>query len=248
MVYRLASRLTLTLGYTFALASIGPGLALGHEYQALLLGQSRPEPPPRLPPNRTRPGGGLDPAKQACKANDQALTALVPEENPVLSASPYPTFLFYIPDAPEDITSIEFSLFTSDEKQRIFSTRFVPEQIPGVVAVSIPARPEYALKSDKLYRWYFKVNCSGDTSDSRDLLTVDGWINQVNATAEHESQINAVSPEVWYDSLALVASHLQASPDHPTWRSHWTTLLESVGLEDLATANVSDVSDPVVDD
>ncbi len=217
---------------------MAPGMAQNIEYR-ILLSQSRPKPPPRLPPNRTRPGGGLNPAKQACKAEEQSLTALLPEENPVLSASPYPTFLFYVPDSSDDISSMEFSLFTMDEKQRIFSSRFDPQEIPGVVSVSIPEEPEYALEAGQPYRWYFKVYCSSDTGEDGEPVTVDGWINRVSNTAERQSQVEAVSPEVWYDSLALVARQLRTSPEDSVWRNHWLSLLERVGLEDLAEANIS---------
>ncbi|PSN20530.1 hypothetical protein C7271_01730 [filamentous cyanobacterium CCP5] len=214
------------------------GLVLAKADGGVRISQNRPEPPPRLPPNRTRPGGGLDPAKQSCESDSQALTALVPRENPVLSVSEHPTFLFYIPDTSEDIEAVEFSLLTADEKERLYHAQIsLSHSSPGIFSVTLPESPEYALEENGTYRWYLKVFCQGNFTTKADL-TVDGWVERVAMTPERIAQIEAASPEIWYDSLAQVADHLDSESSSYSWRDKWLQLLRFSNLEELSEARI----------
>jgi hypothetical protein len=191
-------------------------------------------PPPPPPDNQTKPGGGLNPSNPSCKTTSKPLTALIPVKNPVLTTREHPTFLFYVPYASDDVRFGEFSLLVGpEEKTRLYKTRFTLPQTPGIVSITLPSAPEYALEEGQYYHWYFKLYCQTNTS-SQPSVDVNGWVQRVALTPERERQINAATPDVWYDASANLAESLRASPQDARLRNDWLNLLKSIGSEDLA--------------
>lgn len=201
----------------------------------------RPTPPPRIPPNRVKPGGGLDFARQSCGANSASVTALIPVNNPVLTTQPYPSFLFYIPDTPAAISYGEFSLFTADEKQKIYKIKVNFERTPGIIKIDLPTSPQYALEEATYYHWYFKVYCQ-DSAVVRRSLNVDGWVQRIPMTPAIKSQIEATPTAVWYDAISNIAENLMASPQNLLFRERWNAFLQHINLEHLADYPIIDVS------
>lgn len=188
--------------------------------------QQPPPPPPTPPLNTTRSGGSLS-ASNTCNSTNEPVIALVPVKNPVLTASEYPTFLFYIPYGSKDVSFGEFSILTwPNETTRLYRTRFTLPETPGIVSISLPALPKYALAENVSYHWYFKLYCKGSTSSNTDIK-VDGWVQRVKLNA-------AASPEIWYDALAQLGDRLRTSPQDSELRNRWRSLLKSIGSEDLA--------------
>lgn len=184
------------------------------------------------PDSNTRPGGGLDPSK-SCKSTNKILSLLVPSQNPVFTTSAHPTFWFYIPYAAEDIKKGEFVLLTQDEKTLIYKTSFQPPKTPGIVNISLPTSPNYALQTEQSYRWYLRIYCQNNTNDRADLAP-HGGLKRVAATAETERLINAAAPDIWYDSLTRLGNLLLASPADEKLKSDWNKLLESIGEKELS--------------
>jgi hypothetical protein len=227
-----------SLPIAFALA-LGLSSFLGYPTLAQIpisiLLSSNPPAPPRTPPdNQTQPGGGLNPSNPSCKSTSKPLTALIPVKNPVLTTREHPTFLFYVPYASDEVRVGEFSLLVwPEEKTRLYKTRFTLPQTPGIVSLTLPSTPEYALEEGKTYHWYLKLYCQTNTSSQPDL-DVNGWVERVALTPERERQIKAATPDVLYDALANLAENLRTSPEDATLRNDWVNLLKSIGLEDLA--------------
>lgn len=196
--------------------------------------RKRPAPPRRLPPNRVRPGGGLDTAKQSCQNSAQSLVALVPVENPVLTTSAHPTLLFYVADAAADIREGTFSVFTEDDKTRVYETRFTLPKAPGFISIQLPKSSKSSLQEGQSYQWYFKLYCQESNSSRADLY-VNGWIQRVALTPDRQRAIDTLSPEIWYDSLATTAQRLQATPQDRALQKQWSDRLKLIGLENLAT-------------
>lgn len=195
--------------------------------------QSPPPPPPAPPVNDTRPGGGLDPDDDACPDLSEGLRALIPVENPVLTTSPYPTFLFHIPAQAETVRYGEFSLLVwPGEAVRQYQTRFLLPESPGVISITLPEVPAHALAEDQIYRWYFQLYCS-DEENAQPDFTLRGAVQRVALTAERSQQIQAASPAIWYDAIANVANQLQASPQDELLQDRWETLLQTIQAEDL---------------
>lgn len=207
--------------------------ALAEIPTSTLLSQLPPLPPRTPPPNRTKPGGGLDPDNPECKSTTKPLTALVPVKNPVLTAAAHPTFLFYVPYRSSEVRMGEFSLLTwPEEKTRVYKTRFTLPQTPGIVSVTLPPAPEHALEVGKSYHWYLQLYCQANTSTQPDL-DIDGWVQRVPLTPERERQIKVATPDVWYDASANVAEGLRALPQDGMLRNNWVNLLKLIHSEDL---------------
>jgi len=186
------------------------------------------------PPNDRKPGGGLNPSNPSCKTTSKPLTALIPVENPVLTTKEHPTFLFYVPYGSDDVRVGEFSLLVGpEEKTRLYKTRFTLPQTPGIVSITLPSAPEYALEEGQYYHWYLKLYCQTNTS-FQPSVDVNGWVQRVALTPERERQINAATPDVWYDASANLAQSLRASPQDARLKNDWLNLLKSIGSEDLA--------------
>lgn len=201
----------------------------------------RPVPPKRIPPNKVKPGGGLDYSIRACESEESSLTALVPVENPVLTTQSYPSFLFYIPDPASAISYGEFSLFTASEKTRIYSTKINIKDTPGIIKIDLPNSPQYALETEQPYHWYFKLYCQTET-DTPVYLDVDGWVRRVPTTSNTTEQIETASPVIWYDAIAIAAQNLIATPQDPIIQSRWLELLQFIEQEYLANTAIQSVT------
>lgn len=224
LAFAIAVGLTSFLGY--------PTLA---QVQHSTLISKNPPPPPRTPPpNRRKPGGGLDPVASSCNSTSKPLIALIPIENPVLTASEHPTFLFYVPYTSGEVSRGEFSLLVwPDEKTRLYKTSFALPQTPGIVSITLPPLPEYALKEGQHYRWYFKLYCKGNASHQPDM-DLNGGVLRVTATPGQGRSNDPTALVISYDAIANLAESIHASPQNTTLRNNWVNLLKAIGLEDLA--------------
>lgn len=197
-----------------------------------------PPQPPRTdtPDGQRTPGGTRGECKQTDKQTDKVLTALVPKNAKGLTTAEYPVFWFYIPDTPEGIHSIEFSLHDRNEKTTLYRTSLQLTKTAGVIGIPLPPSPEHALKVNENYHWRFIVNCDPKQT-SENVLELNGWVTRVQPSP---------NPEViWYDELTNLAKRYLSEPQNPEVKNAWTKLLKSVGLEGLAQAPlVSSVSNP----
>jgi Domain of Unknown Function (DUF928) len=197
--------------------------------------QPLPPPPPSTPPpNSTRSGGSLG-ASSTCdnptQTDSPRLIALVPIENPVLTTSAHPTFLFYVPYGSKQVKFGEFSILTgSAETTRLYRTRFTLPETPGVVSISLPSDSE-AIAKDVFYHWYFKLYCQENTSSRADL-EVNGWVKRVEPIAAQSHQ--TAMPVAWYDAIADLGDRLRTSPQDTALKNRWRALLTLIHTEDLA--------------
>ena len=201
----------------------------------------RPAPPRRIPPNKVKPGGGLDFSRQACSEDSKSLVALIPIDNPVSTTQPFPSFLFYIPDKATSINHGEFSLFSADDKTRIYKTSVALENTPGIVKIDLPSDPQYALEEGKLYHWYFEVFCQNNFETSVSL-NIDGWVQRIPLTPARKEKIEAGSTEIWYDSIVFIADNLINYPRSEEMQLLWLKLLQHINLEYLIEAPIIETS------
>lgn len=197
-----------------------------------------PPPNPDTPKGNRTPGGSRGDCKQADKQTDKLLTALVPQKSTQsLTTAEYPVFWFYIPDTPEGIHSIEFSLHDQDEKTTLYRTSLQLSKTPGVIGIPLPSSPENSLKLDESYHWRLIVNCD-QKETSENVLELDGWVTRVQPSPNLQGVI-------WYDELTNLAKRYLLEPQNPEVKNAWVQLLKSVGLEGLAQAPlVSSVTNP----
>ncbi len=233
IAWKLAILSSLLLG----IWTISSQTALTESLNQEITSQRPPEPPRTpLPPNRTTPGGGLNPTDSSCNQVGETLRALIPVKNPVRTTEAYPTFLFFSPLGADQIEYGEFSLLPwPREEQRHYRVRFTLPESPGIVSITLPNLPEHELSEDQPYRWYFQIYCK-DSQESQPDLTINGIVQRVALTPERAQQIQSASPDIWYDTLAHIAEQLQQSPQNTRLKNTWQTLLQTIEAENLATA------------
>jgi Domain of Unknown Function (DUF928) len=199
-----------------------------------------PPPPSTPPPNSTRSGGSLgasssctNPVQTSTQTPTQVLTALVPIDNPVLTTSEYPTFLFYVPYSSKQVKFGEFSILVgSAETTRLYRSRFTLPETPGIVSISLPPASEAAIGKDIYYHWYFKLYCQENTSVRADL-EVNGWIKRIDLPSFPEINEQTM-PIAWYDAVSNLADRLRAAPQDTTLKNRWRALLATIHAEALA--------------
>ncbi len=174
------------------------------------------------PDGQRTPGGTRPELSEACKPTDKPLTALVPENGKGLTTAEYPVFWFYIPYAAEEIHSIEFSLHDRDETTTLYKTSVQLTQTPGVIGIPLPQSPEYDLKVNESYHWYFTVKCQPKETSEEDDIVLDGWVTRV------EQGSNLV---LWYDKLTNLAKRYLSEPQNPEVKKAWAELMQSGELE-----------------
>lgn len=161
-----------------------------------------------------------------------------------LTTDERPSFLFYVPYT-KDIAnaSAEFVLQDSQENEVYKNAVSLPAK-PGVIGVNL-ASTIAPLEVGKTYRWFFKVNCSGQESASIPIY-VEGDVQRINLTSSLANQIATAQPQdkiaiyaengIWFDALNLLAQLRKANPNNAYLASDWQSLLESIRLGNLAKA------------
>jgi Domain of Unknown Function (DUF928) len=208
--------------------------------------------PPRL---STIPGRAVGMgSRDDCPAVKTPLIALVPflqggtKSVDVwgLSTSERPTFWFYLPYTKNFANvSAEFVLQDSEENDVYKNAVALPAKV-GVIGVPLPSTVA-PLQIGKTYRWFFKVICTKEAGSPP--INVEGDIQRVTLQANEESQLaSATDPRekisiyaasgIWFDSLTLLAQLRFQSPNDTSLVADWQSLLQSIGLENLANASL----------
>jgi hypothetical protein len=168
------------------------------------------------------------------------LTALVPEMSAGLTLSQSPAFWFYLPYTLTSNQSIEFVL-KDDQDRYIHKTELSSTEVsPGVIRLSLPST--VALEPNSNYHWYFVVHCNPQNQNR--IVYANGLIRRVERPRLTQ-QLKSVSPQertqlyanegIWYDALTNLGDRLLVSPKNSQLKQDWTGLLQTVGLENLAS-------------
>lgn len=190
------------------------------------------EPPTPPPTGRRTPGGGLD-GPSVCPAKPQPLTALTPSDVHGTTLSEQPTFWFYMPYTSAEVKTGSFSVLTWNETERVYGGEFKLPDKPGIVSITLPAS-EVSLEEGVPYHWYVNLDCT-PTQDSKADLKIDGWVERLAPTPEHEQRVNNSSPDIWYDAIHTLAEQLHTEPNQtPSLREAWDQLLTFVALGELS--------------
>lgn len=207
--------------------------SLGKQSPKLIFSQ-RPEPPQTGTPEGAPTPAGTRPENN-CAETSKPLTALLANNGSDFTVSEYPTFLFYIPDSPQQIDYMEFLLQDAQQNRTVYHKAVKLTDKAGIIKISLPANPEYALKVNENYRWHFnlKLNCADSYS------VVQGWIRRVPITSQLKNKLQAVSSQkylayqeegIWYDAIANLANLHFANPNNQELNLTWTKLMESLNL------------------
>lgn len=192
-------------------------------------------------PTHRRDGGSRG-SRDNCVANaeNQNLIALIPEKTVAINASAAPELFFYVPKV-SDRRTLEFVL--RNEQDELIYEAFLSTRGDGIVSVEVPAHlHSNLLETEQNYHWYLSMICDY-RQRSRDIV-VEGWMRQEEIDTITKKQLNTASAvkqaEVyrdrgfWYDALSVLADN-NSTAERSSIRQKWSQMLESIGLEKLAS-------------
>ncbi|NJL19824.1 MAG: DUF928 domain-containing protein [Leptolyngbyaceae cyanobacterium SM1_3_5] len=171
------------------------------------------------------------------------LTALVPDSSTGFTLAQSPSFWFYLPYSLTDRQSIEFVLKDSQDNLVYSQTISGSDTTSGMLNLQLPE--SIALDANQTYEWYLLVQC--DAENQERFVFVNGAIRRLERP-DLQQQIAAVRPidrsnfytteNIWYDALDSAATQLQATPQSSSARQNWETMLQSIGLSELASESM----------
>lgn len=191
-------------------------------------------------PKRTAGGA----SRNECQKSDLPLTALIPDTSVALTAAESPTFWFYLPYTLTPQHSVEFVLKDSDDNY-IHQTKFNKATSPGVISLRLP--PNVTIDAEQNYHWYFLVYCQ--PQNPAKFVYVSGSLRRVENSYLNSSLKSPSSEELlhfyvteglWHDAVTHLAEQMKANPQNTAIQNDWETLLQSVGLEELANKPFGD--------
>lgn len=186
--------------------------------------------------------------------NQKQGTASTPSTQYVLglTTAEHPTFWFYFPYVPKNINSVKFVLL--DEKDNSVTKEPIPitlSNTPGVISVSLPTT-EKPLLIEQYYHWYFLIDCNPQSRS--DDIAVEGLVQRTALKDDFTRRLQTATPRqrvalyaqagMWQDAVTTLGELRRAQLQDSALASDWKDLLESVGLEDIATEPISPCCDP----
>lgn len=192
------------------------------------------------PTGRRKAGVG----RNECPSSLKRLTALVPgnEEKSFLASTvaAYPTFWFYVPELPKTVRRAEFVLQKGKgrEVENIYRKPLTLSGKPGIISITLSAEPQYSLKENDTYHWYFHIYCN----DS-DNYYVDGFVQKQVISQALDNQLKIAKPreyiaysanDIWYDALTNLGQLRRVNPQNAVINQDWVNFLNSIGLQDFA--------------
>jgi hypothetical protein len=198
----------------------------------------------RVPGVRPSYNLGTGAARGNCNADDTGkidVVALMPNTNIALTVAEKPTVFFRVSK-----TSVQEATFNllNENGERIIYEKTIPLNNTGnVMSFTLPADAP-ALEVGKEYQWELVVNC--DPDDKKGNPRVTTAIKRVQPSSTLMSKLAQAKPSdrpflyaeegIWIDALSTLAKLRVANPNDSELKEEWTTLLESAGLQNIATA------------
>jgi Domain of Unknown Function (DUF928) len=203
---------------------------------------------PGEPRGRRKGGGSRGPCKQY-----ENLTALVPITKTGTkdlvwgqSASPNPTFWFFVPDKLTPQLPVEF-VIQDEADNYVYQTKFNPLETPvGIVSLAI--KPTVPLETGKSYRWTFSVYCDPDKPSAS--VYVRGSITQIAINPTLKKQLEAAKTPlekavifaengIWHDALTILGEQIQNSnSEDPEIALAWNEILKQVNLDNAVSTYI----------
>ncbi len=199
------------------------------------------EPPDNGTPGRLEGGG----TRGTCLVDpSDKLTALMPPTSVARTVSKHPTFFVYVPSnyTNKQATFTLYKYVNTDIGDPIYQADFQTPSSPGIISISLPKDAKDLEKDqdqdkDYYYYWTFALHCDPQRIDQDRI--VNGWLQlvedtQVNTKLPYERVIAYNKESIWQDTLSILADLRQANPNNVEFNNEWKSLLQSVGLKDIA--------------
>jgi Domain of Unknown Function (DUF928) len=193
--------------------------------------------PVYVPPPRSAPGGRVGGSTRGTGMMP-ILSALAPDHTG-LTAQEQPSLFWYLAGA--TTYPVELTITEDRAIQPVVETRISPPIQPGIQRVRL-ADYGVRLALDVPYRWFVSLVVDPN-SRSRDNLA-GGTIERIALSKGHRAKLNGAgksnAPSIyaemglWYDAFTAISDLIGATPNDPALHQQRTSLLEQVGLREIA--------------
>jgi uncharacterized protein DUF928 len=193
------------------------------------------------PPNRGKPGGRIG---GATRGNNQAFTLLVLAPNHTgLTTQDQPVLYWYVSkplSSPIQLTITDAGSTPIIEKALTTPTKGGIQRLPL-------AEHGVHLEPGKQYQWFLTL-ISDSKRQSKDVLAgatierlplLDIQVAQVSDLDRISAAHRYAEQGYWYDAIALISAQIEATPLDPNPRNQRAALLQQVGLEEIASYDLS---------
>ena len=203
-------------------------------------------------PTGRRKGGAS--RSDQCPGLKTPITALVPggkSNNKSFFASTiaqYPTIWLFLPKLPARMKFGEFVLQDKNGDDVLRKMITLPQRA-GVISITPPENPQYALKENHKYHWYFQVYC-GDPRNEPDYIYVDAWLQRIPLNPNLKKQLEITKQDryavysendLWYDAITYLGKLRDCrrracdygNPNSKQLTQHWANLLKTAHLEEF---------------
>ncbi len=202
------------------------------------------------PPMRDKPlatSGGASRGEECLLEVEQSqipLTPILPAIEQRLTVASHPTFLINLP--PTSAKQVFFKI--EDHNQDYEYTTILPiTGKEGIIRVTLPPDAP-ALETGQEYQWFLALMCKGSLKP--DSPMVQGSVTRVPVTIASSEQFTTMTQlqqaeiyaeaGIWYETISILAQLREEKPEDSKLFSIWEQVLSSVGLKNLAQAELVD--------
>ncbi len=190
------------------------------------------------PPLRGAPAGRVAGGTRGLDQELPYLCLIVPE-HVGLTVSPQPVLFFY--QSKTSPYPIEFTLIQKQGISPLVETRIAPLDKPGIQSVRLADHGVH-LEPGIHYKWFIAL-VPDSQHRSKDILAAGG-IELIEEPEKIKAKLAAANisqaPHIyaeaglWYDAFYTLSSLIEKSPDDPGLRQKRASLLEQIGLTQVA--------------
>ena len=166
------------------------------------------------------------------------------------TSEPQPTFALHMPLAKQDVADLKLNLFVVDQAGNEVYDLPIPVPSQAGIITFKPDRNQAALEEGQRYNWAIEIEfaCTDNDLAMPKYGTLQGQIErqalfQENTLMSHEGYaIAAAEKGFWPDAMATVADLHRQDRSDEQYIADWTALLDSIGLEALSIAPLSETT------
>lgn len=193
---------------------------------------------PGAPDNRRSAGTRSD----CISANNQIeeLVSLMPSKNNIgTTLSPYPTIFVYVPQT----NNRKGEFIITEGNTTVYSSTTELSSQAGIINLDIPRDSNvFELGAGRDYKWTFAIVCNPQNRSEDEY--VSGYVRRID-NPQLEEKIQQVPTDerldfyaregIWLETITTIVQMRQNNPQDSALANDWQSLLESVGLEDIAS-------------
>ncbi len=166
------------------------------------------------------------------------------------TSDPKPTFGLHLPLGKQDLADLQLTLFVEDlAGNPIYDLPIVAPEQAGMITFK-PNSSQPNLEEGQRYNWAIEIEalCFINGVEQPKFIALTGQIEHRAMFSENvvmtpeDYAIVAAEKGFWPDAMSTVADLHRANRSDEQYIADWSRMLEDIGLEQLTTAQLSDVT------